>query len=126
MFKRLELNRVTLGVEEEHGGLFVGFAREADVWLDDEVSAGRLHAVCQFVPLFHGEHDAEVAAGEVVAVNLASFRHRAFVGRGVGRVITRYCVGPTARQPVNLVHIVSRPHRPSRVRRIGCRARGWW
>ena len=45
MFKRLELDGVAGRVEEEHGGLFAGFAIEADVWLDDEVGAGGLQAL---------------------------------------------------------------------------------
>ena len=75
MLKRLELDGVTRRVEEEHGGLFARFAFEADVWLDDEFGVGGLQAVCQRLPLLHGEYDAEVAAGDVVAINLRGFRH---------------------------------------------------
>ena len=83
ILKRLKFNRVAGRVEEEHGGLFAGFAFEADVWFDDELRAGGLQALGEFVPLLHAEHDAEVAAGDVVAVNVARFGHRAFVGREV-------------------------------------------
>ena len=75
VFKRLELDGVARRVKEEHGGLFAGFAFEADVWLDDEFGAGGLQAVSQFVPLLHGEHDTEVTAGDVVAVHLGGLRH---------------------------------------------------
>ena len=98
-----------------------GFAFETDVWLDDEVGASSREAVGELVPLLHAEHDAEVATGYVIAIDFTGLCHRAFVGRGVGGVITRYGVGPTARQAVNSVHTVSRPRRPSRVQRIGCR-----
>ena len=84
MLKRLELDGVAGWVEEEHGGLLARFAFEADVWLDDEGGAGGLQALCQFMPLLHGEHDAEVATGDVVAINFAGFGHGAFVRRKMG------------------------------------------
>ena len=84
MLKRLELDGVAGGVEEEQGGLFAGFAFETDVWLDDEVGAGGLQTLGEFVPLLHGEHDAEMTAGNVVAVDLRRFGHRAFIRCEVG------------------------------------------
>jgi len=42
MLKRFEFNRVARRVKEEHGGLFAGFAFEADVWRDEEVGAAAL------------------------------------------------------------------------------------
>ena len=81
MLKRLELDGVAGGVEEEHGGLFAGFAFEANVRFDDEVGAGGLQAIGEFMPLLHGEHDAEVTTGDVVAVDLRRLCHRAFVRR---------------------------------------------
>ena len=75
MLKRLELNGVARWIKEEHRGLFARLALETDVRFDDEVGAGGLQALCEFVPLLHGEHDAEVTAGDVVAVDLARFCH---------------------------------------------------
>ena len=81
MLKRLELDGVARRVKEEHGGLFAGFAFEADVRFDDEFGVRGLKALGEFVPLLHGEHDAEVTAGDVVAVHLGCLRHRAFFRR---------------------------------------------
>ena len=81
ILKRLKFNRVAGRVEEEHGGLFAGFAFEADVRLDDEFGAGGLQAVGELVPLLHAEHNAEVAARDVVTVDVAGFGRRSFVRR---------------------------------------------
>ena len=81
MLKRFELDGVTRRIEEEHGGLFARLAFEADVWLDDEFGARGLKALGEFVPLLHRQHDTEVAAGDVVTVDLGSLRHRAFFRR---------------------------------------------
>ena len=83
MFKRLELNRVARWVKEEHSGLLARFAFEADMRFDDEFGFGGGEARGEVVPLLHREHDAEVAAGDVVAVDLGGFGHRAFFRREV-------------------------------------------
>ena len=57
MLKRLELNRIARRIEEEHGGLFAGFAFEADVWLDDEFRVRGLQ------PLGGGLDVAEIKYG---------------------------------------------------------------
>ena len=75
MLKRLELNGVAGRIKEEHGGLFAGFAFEADVRFDDELGARGLQALGEIVPLLHCQDDAEVTTGDVVAVNLAGFCH---------------------------------------------------
>jgi hypothetical protein len=144
MFKRLELNSVAGRVEEEHGGLFAGFTFEADVRLDEEFGAGGLQALGEFVPLLPAEYDAEVAAGDVVAVDLARFGPFAFVGRalsdaleaelfsdfhaGAWRKKTRNCVYQrlVAFSPEEVVHHVYFPHKAQKAAGNRWRTRRWF
>ena len=84
MLKRFELDGVARRVEEEHSRLFARFAFEADVRFDDEFGIGGGETRGELVPLLHGEHNAEVTARNIVAVDLGGFGHRAFFWRKVG------------------------------------------
>ena len=56
--RRVELNGATRRFESEQGGLFAGFAFEADVRFDDEFGLGGLQTPSEFVPLRFGEDAA--------------------------------------------------------------------
>jgi len=64
-----ELESIACGIEEEHGCLFADLAFEADIGLDDEGDACAAKAVGEGFPVFHGQHDAEVRDGDIVAVD---------------------------------------------------------
>ena len=61
--RRLELNGATRWFESEQGGLFAGFAFEADVRFDDEFGRSGLQTPSEFLPLRFGEDAAYAITG---------------------------------------------------------------
>lgn len=67
--KRLELERVARGVEEEHGGLLSHLSRKSNVGLDHEFDPGPTETIGQCVPDRALEQTAEVGDGDSIAVD---------------------------------------------------------
>jgi hypothetical protein len=84
IFEGFEFKRITGWIEKKHCCLLARFALKANVRLNDEFGVRRFETIGQSVPFAHLQHNAEMAARHVVAINIASFRHRAFLGREVG------------------------------------------
>jgi hypothetical protein len=81
ILERLEFKCIAGWVKKKHRCLLARLPLEANVRLDDEFGVRSLEPVGERVPLAHAENDAEMATRHIVAIDVARFCHRAFVGR---------------------------------------------
>lgn len=69
ILKRLELQRIAAGIEKEHRRLFAHLALKAHMRFDDKFYVGSANFVGKSLPFGHGQHDAEMTLGNIVAVD---------------------------------------------------------
>lgn len=65
----LEFKRVTAGIEQEQCGLFPGLALETDIRLNDKLCTGLAQPFGQGLPLWHGQHYAEMWHRHVMPID---------------------------------------------------------
>ena len=79
--KRLDLNCISAGIVEKHGGLFPDLTCKADARSYAERHAGILQLSTQTVEGFPLENDTKMANGHRIAVNRIAVKQVGRVGR---------------------------------------------